>query len=148
MFLGYALYAVENLDASEIHARRRNAKGIVTPKNCENFTFPVADGTVELSGGDRGIQKSTLMRDQPARGEELSGDLRGSSAKCQPIDEMMTEKPATIFGRSKGITLIVITSNLEFSSTCRRKKHSPYHCGLLTWSGPHIRPWICCKQAV
>ena len=42
----------------------------------ETFIFPIADGTVRLSGGDEGIRKSTLTRDQPVRGEELSGDLR------------------------------------------------------------------------
>ena len=57
------------LDASDIHARRLNAKEINTTKNDENFMFPAADGTVRLSGGDQEIRKSTLMRYQPARGE-------------------------------------------------------------------------------
>ena len=78
IFLGYALCAggiwtgdilvadieeLENLDASEIHARRLNAKEVITPKSGEPFTFPIADGTVKLSGRDHGIR--TSMRDQP-----------------------------------------------------------------------------------
>ena len=55
-------------------------------------------------------------------------------------------KPETNFGRWKGTTFIVITSNLEFSSTCRRKNHSQDHCDTLTWSGQHARPWTCCKK--
>ena len=34
---------LENLDVSEIHARRLNAKEMITPKNGENFLFPLAD---------------------------------------------------------------------------------------------------------
>ena len=41
-----------NLGASEIHARRLNAKGIITPKRSELFTFLVADGTAKLFGRD------------------------------------------------------------------------------------------------
>ena len=74
---------LENLEASEIHARRPNAKDVITPKNGEHFIFPIGDVTV--------------------RYEELSVDTRGSSDKSQP-KQKMTEKPATIFGRSKGIT--------------------------------------------
>ena len=35
---------LENLDASEVHARRLNAKEVRTPKNGEIFMFPIADG--------------------------------------------------------------------------------------------------------
>ena len=44
-------------------------------------------------------QKSALIRDQPQRGEELSGDLRGQSDGSQPLDERMTVTPEMIFGR-------------------------------------------------
>ena len=71
------------MEASEIHARRPNAKDVITPKNGEHFIFPIGDVTV--------------------RSEELSVDTRGSSDTSQP-KQKMTEKPATIFGRSKGIT--------------------------------------------
>ena len=37
-------------DASELHARRLNAKEVLTPLSGEKFIFPVADGTVKLSG--------------------------------------------------------------------------------------------------
>ena len=65
-FLGYALYAGENgkgdimvadieeleeMDASELHARRLNAKDVLTPMRGDNFIFPVADGTVKIFGG-------------------------------------------------------------------------------------------------
>ena len=43
---------LEKMDASEIHARRLNAKEVLTPMKGEKITFPIADGTVKISGGD------------------------------------------------------------------------------------------------
>ena len=66
IFLGYALYAggiwkgdimvadTEELeDASELHARRLNAKEVLTPRRSGNFIFPVADGTVKFFGREQ-----------------------------------------------------------------------------------------------
>ena len=39
---------LEEMDASDLHARRLNAKEVLTPKKGDNFIFPVADGTVKL----------------------------------------------------------------------------------------------------
>ena len=93
MFLGYALNAVgiwkgdiliadieelEQMDASEIHARRLNAKEVLTPMKGENFIFPVADRTDKISGEDRRLRTSTLIRERPERGEEQE-ILRGES---------------------------------------------------------------------
>ena len=71
------------MDASEILAKRLNAKEVLTPMSGEMFIFPVADGTVKLSGGDQGLRTSTLIRDRPERGEEqgnLLGEPDGSSS--------------------------------------------------------------------
>ena len=61
-FLGYVLTAakiwkgdimvadieeLEETDASELHARRLNAKEVLTPMKGEKIIFPVADGTVK-----------------------------------------------------------------------------------------------------
>ena len=47
------------MDASEIHAKRLNAKEVLTPMSGEKFIFPIADGTVKLSGGDQVLRTST-----------------------------------------------------------------------------------------
>ena len=60
----------------------------------------------------------------------------------------MTLKPVTTFGRSKGITVIVITRNLEFISTCLKKIHSQSHWRKVTWPGQLIHIWVCCKKDV
>ena len=39
---------LEEMDASVIHARRLNAKEVLTPKNCEQFILPIADGTANF----------------------------------------------------------------------------------------------------
>ena len=57
-------------------------------KRCKHFTFPVADVTAKLSGGDLGVREPTLSRDQSVRNEDLTEDLQGNSEKSQPIDEM------------------------------------------------------------
>ena len=47
------------------------------------FIFPVADGTVKISGGDQDLRTSTLIRDNPDRREEqgiLWGESEGSSS--------------------------------------------------------------------
>ena len=61
---------LEEMDASERHARRLIAKEVLTPTKGDNFIFPVADGTVKISRGDQRLRTSTLIRDRPDRGEE------------------------------------------------------------------------------
>ena len=70
---------------------------IKTPKDAENFIFPIEDGTVKMSGGDQGIRKYTSMRDQPLRGEEFKDDLRGESDGSQPMDTMMDDRSPNDF---------------------------------------------------
>ena len=67
LFLGYALYAggiwkgdvliadpkeLETMDASEIYSKRLNAQEVTLSKEDGNFIFPVADGRIQLQGGD------------------------------------------------------------------------------------------------
>ena len=63
---------------TRIHARRHNAKEVLTPQRSGNFIFPVAERTVKTPGGNRRLRPSTLIRDRPERGEEQGG-LRGES---------------------------------------------------------------------
>ena len=41
-----------DMDASELHARRLNAKEVLTPQRSGNFRFLVADGTAKIFGRD------------------------------------------------------------------------------------------------
>ena len=77
------IYELEQVDASELHARRLNAKEVLTTMKGEKIIFPIADGTVKLSGGDQRVRTSTLIRDRPDRGEE-QGILQGGSDEFFP----------------------------------------------------------------
>ena len=94
VFLGYVLYAgrswkgdiivadteeLQQMDASELHARRINAKAVLTPMKVEKFIFPIADGTVKISGGDQDLRTSALIRDSPDRERRTRYNLRGES---------------------------------------------------------------------
>ena len=61
---------LEEMDASETHARRLNAKEVLTQQRSGNFVFSIADGTVKILGGEQRLRTSTLTRDCPERGEE------------------------------------------------------------------------------
>ena len=96
LFLGYALYAggiwkgdvlvadieeLETMDASEIYSKRLNAKEVIFPKEKGEFIFPIADGRIKLPGRDQDLRTSTLIRQQPIRGESHL-DFLGESEKC------------------------------------------------------------------
>ena len=74
---------LEILDASEVHARRLDAKEVITPKGTESLLFKIADLEAELLGGDLVLRTSTLIREQPERCEE-QGVLAGESDGSQP----------------------------------------------------------------
>ena len=107
IFLGYAFFAgriwkgdlmvadieeLEEMDASELHARRLNAKDVLTPRRSWNFIFPVADGTVKIFGWEQRLRTSTLTRERPERGEEQE-ILQGKSNELHsptPLQEDST----------------------------------------------------------
>ena len=69
---------LQQMDASEIYVKRLTAKEVLTPSRGEKFKFPIADGTEKLSGGNQVQRTSTLIRNNPDRGEGPD-ILRGSS---------------------------------------------------------------------
>ena len=61
---------LEEMDASELHARRLNAKEVLKLQRSGNFTVPIADGTVKIFGREQRLRTSTLTWDCPERGDE------------------------------------------------------------------------------
>ena len=57
------------MDASEIYSKRLNAKEVIFHTEEGEFIFPIADGRIELPGGDQELRTSTLIRERPIRGE-------------------------------------------------------------------------------
>ena len=139
MFLGYVLYAgiwkgdimiadieeLEEMDASELHARRLNAKEVLTPMKGDNFRSPVADGTVTTLGGDRSFRPSTLIRDHPEQGEEQEVfEEHQTDSLLQRLFKMTQHgtmrKPEMISGLLREILFVALTRNPESNCTCRK----------------------------
>ena len=110
---------LENLEASENHARRLDAKEVLMPNRGENFKFRVADGTVELAGRDPASRRSISSQDHPARDEEHNDVPQGES------DGSDTEAQHDIWSTSEKSHFIVIALNQELNSMCQVKGHSP-----------------------
>ena len=72
---------LDNMDASEIHPRRINAKEVVTLQRGEYLIFPLADGTAKLSGRDHEFREPTQRREQPVGSEDVSGELQGEPGR-------------------------------------------------------------------
>ena len=81
---------LEQVDASEFHAPRVNAKEVLTPMEGDNFILPIADGTVQTPGGDRRLRTSTSIRDRPQRKEEQEV-FRGESDEFSSSNPKMTQ---------------------------------------------------------
>ena len=120
------------MDASELHARRLNAKEVFTLMEGNKFIFPVADGTVKVSGGDQRLRTSTLIRDRPEQGEEqevLRGESDGLSSPI-PLQDDSTRDDAEATNDFWSVTedlIIVSTWNPESNCTCREKIHFLFH---------------------
>ena len=80
------------MDASELHARRLNAKEVLTPQRSGNFIFPVADGTVKIFGGEQRLRTSTLTQERPERGEEQE-ILQGQSNDLHSPTPLQEDSP-------------------------------------------------------
>ena len=105
LFLGYALYAVWNLERWRTDCRQwgvgddgriRNllkttqCKGSNISKENGQPIFPVADGRIKFVGGDQELRTSTLIREHPVRGEDqrdFLGESEGSPPP-QPHDSL------------------------------------------------------------
>ena len=87
----------EIVDASEIHARRLNEKEVFGPKTVK-FLFSRSQMEQSSCLEKWVFRTSTLLRDQPERGEELRDDVRGESDGSQPTDTTTDDREAkTIF---------------------------------------------------
>ena len=114
---------LDKLGQVRIHARRLIVKEIITLKNTRLWKFPIADNTVKVvCKKEYDIRKSIEIRDQSARSHDFRRYLQKSSEKFTSIDKAEEDDVALTFQ----ISLLVLTSNLDFSSTCRKKKLSQF----------------------
>ena len=93
------------------------------PKNGEHFIFPFLDGTAKLCGTDHEMRSENLLQGRiNLKGVKIS-EKNFKETRRGPSQQkrMMTLKPEMTSDQSKGTSFIVITQNLEFISTCRKK---------------------------
>ena len=87
----------------------------------------------------------TPKRQQPARSEDLSGEIQdepGESRRAEPTDDAEARADSwSVQG-----DFIYRHHNLEFNSTCRRKKHSPFNWNTLMLQGLLVLIWMCYKR--
>ena len=135
------------MDASELHARRLNAKEELTPQRSANFIFPVADGTVKIFGRGQRLRTSTLTQDRPERGEEQEVLRRKSDESDSPTqlqddatrdDEEAKNDFWTITGEFIYRHHVVSESNC----TCREKKHFLFRRSTSTLPERLIHHWM------
>ena len=55
---------LDEMDASELHDRRLNAKEVLTPQRRGHFIFPVADGTVKIFAREARLRTSFSIQDK------------------------------------------------------------------------------------
>ena len=144
-FFSCGHWGTRKLHASEIHARRLDAKE-KNVKN-DNVVLSIADGTEILFG------KFTKF-DNPFWG---SSNLRRAKISVKNLTEarinINQQKPkislklSTTSGQARKTSLVVIMLHLEFSSSCRKKNHSHCRSSILTWPRQLTEFWMRSKYA-
>ena len=81
---------LENLDASEIHPRRLNAKEVLITQRKGEYVFSVTDGTAKLSRRDYEFQEATPRREQTVKRERefqwRFSNSQGKAEESQPTE--------------------------------------------------------------
>ena len=131
---------LEEMDASELQARRINAKEVLTPMKGEHITFQIADGTVKISGAEPRLRTSTStgIVQNEERNKKFFEENQTDSL-LQPHLKMtlhwMMRKLEMISGPCQEISFVAITWNPESNCTCRLKNHPLFHCNTLALPG-------------
>ena len=141
IFLGYVLHVGGIWKGDkEFHVRRLNSKERLMKGYF--FKFPVADGTVKVSGGDQRLGTSTLIRDRPEQGEEqevLRGETNGLSTPITlEADSTLDAEGKMILGLLREISSIAIRGNPESNCTCREKNDFLFFSSTSTLPEIHI----------
>ena len=92
----------------------------------KKFIFPVEEGTVDISGGDRRLRTSTLIRERLERGEEqeiLRGESDGLFSPSPHQDDSTQDdaEAKMTSGLLQEVSFIAITWDLESNCTRRKK---------------------------
>ena len=118
---------MEQVDASELHTRRLNAKEVLTPMKGDIFKFQIADGIVKTAGGDWRQEPSTLIITSLTRRRTRNFSKKNRRTLFfKPSSRWLTQhgtmrKPKMISGLLQEISFMVTTWNPESNCRCRKK---------------------------
>ena len=132
----------KNVDASEIHARRLNAKGSSDAERGWTSRFPIADGTAKVSGRDHGVREST-PRDQLVSSEDLREDRSGKLGEDSSDRRNKRRRRSPQWFLVSWRRFRSSSSRRTLSSTPRAegRKYSQSHWKMLTWPGLRRQIW-------
>ena len=118
----------EKIFASEICAKRLNAKEVIFPKENGKFIFLVADGRIKFVGGDQELRTCSLIRDHPIRGEDQR-DFLGESEGSPPLPRCSSPDAGEAINdfRSMSGNFIYRHHVEPRVKTRREKNHSLFH---------------------
>ena len=87
-----------DMDASESYSRRINAKEVLITQKGDEFNFPIADGTANLSGRNQEFREPILRQHRSVWRQDLSGGIQGESEGFQPTETSSTRvsEPSSI----------------------------------------------------
>ena len=131
-----------------IHPRRLNAKEVLTQ---QRLTILSSQSQKEQQNclEEITVSENTLQGGNNLQGAKISGkNFKETRRGFNRQKQKMTLKHSMTYKQWKERSFIVITSNLEFSSTCRKKKLSVFHWNTLMLSGLLIQIWMCYKRNV
>ena len=113
---------LENLDSSQIHARRLNAKEVLMPNNGNHFKCPIADGHSQVVWKRAGFPKIHLKPGLSctSRRAQRCSSRQSRTRVIHQTRSRMTVKPETIFW--------TIAGNCICRHLCRKENHSRIHC--------------------
>ena len=138
------------MDASELHARKLNAKEVLKPQRSGNFIFPVARGTekklwvrttsenVHVNPG--GVQKEEKYR-KFFKESQMNYILQPNFKTTR---RGMMRKLKVTSGLSQENSFIVITLNPESNCTCREKNNFLFRWSTSTLPEQHLHLWTSC----
>ena len=118
---------LKEMDASELHARRLNAKEVLTPQNGVNFYIPDRRWNSQIIWTRSGSENIHFNPGQPRprrRTRDLLGESDGTPPPRQDSSPMMVKKEM-ISGPFQGTTFIVIKWNSESNCTRREEESFP-----------------------
>ena len=128
---------LENLDAWEIHARRLNAKEVITQRGMKIVYFPIEDGSAKF-------WKRLWSPRIHSKARTTCKEWRSQRRTSRKPTEVSTDRnkrwrwsPQWLLVNGRDFVHRHHVEPRVLNSTCRQKKHHQSHWNILTW--PELR---------